>query len=49
MGEGGKSFFYSHFLFEKKKDKIVFCSYCDRGYHTFCCTPPLKNIPEGKI
>lgn len=28
------------------EDKIVYCNYCDRGYHTFCCDPPLKNIPE---
>ncbi|KAI8088361.1 hypothetical protein BDF21DRAFT_334709, partial [Thamnidium elegans] len=31
------------------EDKIVICNRCDRGYHTFCCDPPLKNIPEGKF
>ncbi|GAN09910.1 hypothetical protein MAM1_0302c09443 [Mucor ambiguus] len=26
--------------------KIVICNHCDRGYHTFCCDPPLKHIPK---
>ncbi|KAF1803492.1 acyl-CoA N-acyltransferase, partial [Mucor lusitanicus] len=28
------------------EDKIVICNHCDRGYHTFCCDPPLKHIPK---
>ncbi|KAI8381139.1 acyl-CoA N-acyltransferase [Radiomyces spectabilis] len=29
-----------------EEDKIVFCSLCDRGCHTFCCDPPLQAIPD---
>ncbi|KAI8646128.1 hypothetical protein BD408DRAFT_337567 [Parasitella parasitica] len=29
--------------------KIVICNHCDRGYHTFCCDPPLRNIPKGNF
>jgi len=28
-------------------DKIILCDGCDRGYHTFCLRPPLKELPEG--
>ncbi|KAI7906060.1 uncharacterized protein BX663DRAFT_250263 [Cokeromyces recurvatus] len=28
------------------ESKIVICNRCDRGYHTFCCNPPLKYIPK---
>ncbi|KAI9094360.1 chromatin remodelling complex Rsc7/Swp82 subunit-domain-containing protein [Phlyctochytrium arcticum] len=28
-------------------DKLLFCDTCDRGYHTYCLTPPLDAAPEG--
>ncbi|KND00733.1 uncharacterized protein SPPG_03849 [Spizellomyces punctatus DAOM BR117] len=28
-------------------DKLLFCDTCDRGYHTYCLTPPLDGAPEG--
>ncbi|CAO3664009.1 unnamed protein product [Rhizopus microsporus] len=33
-------------LSKNVEDKIVICSSCDRGYHTFCCNPPLRHIPK---
>jgi len=27
-------------------DKMVFCEGCDRGYHTSCHSPQLKDIPD---
>ncbi|KAI8079726.1 chromatin remodelling complex Rsc7/Swp82 subunit-domain-containing protein [Halteromyces radiatus] len=27
--------------------KLMICDGCDRGWHTDCCTPPVKDIPEG--
>ncbi|XRB00188.1 lysine-specific demethylase [Pycnococcus provasolii] len=29
------------------EDKMVLCDRCDDGYHTFCLSPPLEDIPEG--
>ena len=26
---------------------MLLCDNCDRGFHTFCLTPPLTDIPEG--
>ncbi|KAL1461553.1 hypothetical protein WDU94_013438, partial [Cyamophila willieti] len=28
-------------------DQMLLCDSCDKGFHTFCLTPKLKNIPEG--
>jgi len=28
--------------------EVVLCDMCDRGFHTFCCDPPLKKLPHGK-
>jgi len=25
---------------------LLLCDSCDRGFHTYCCTPPLEKIPE---
>ena len=27
-------------------DHLLLCESCDRGFHTYCCTPPLDKIPE---
>merc|ERR1719319_1561179 len=26
---------------------MLLCDGCDNGYHTFCCSPPIEEIPEG--
>jgi len=28
-------------------DKLLFCDDCDRGYHMYCLTPPIREAPEG--
>ena len=30
----------------KDEDCLLLCDKCDRGYHTYCLTPPLKSIPK---
>ena len=30
-----------------KPEKMLLCDTCDRGWHLYCLTPPLKSIPEG--
>ncbi|KAI6652330.1 Bromodomain adjacent to zinc finger domain protein 1A-like [Oopsacas minuta] len=30
----------------KDENCLLLCDKCDRGYHTFCLTPPLKFIPK---
>jgi hypothetical protein len=30
------------------EDKLLFCDYCDKAYHTYCLDPPLDNLPEGE-
>ncbi|CAF2348191.1 unnamed protein product [Rotaria sp. Silwood2] len=27
--------------------ELLFCDDCDRGYHMYCCSPPLSKAPEG--
>lgn len=29
------------------EDKIILCDKCDRGWHLFCLTPPLRKVPKG--
>lgn len=29
------------------QDRILFCDYCDRGWHTYCLDPPLEDSPPG--
>lgn len=29
------------------EDKIILCDRCDRGWHLFCLTPPLRKVPKG--
>ncbi|KAI8106581.1 hypothetical protein M9435_001123 [Picochlorum sp. BPE23] len=29
------------------EDKIILCDRCDRGWHLFCLTPPMKKVPKG--
>jgi hypothetical protein len=26
---------------------FMFCDNCNLGWHTYCCTPPLSQVPEG--
>ena len=26
---------------------FLFCDHCNEGWHTYCCTPPLHEVPEG--
>jgi uncharacterized protein (DUF2267 family) len=25
---------------------FMFCDHCNTGWHTYCCTPPLQEVPE---
>ena len=27
--------------------KLLICESCDRGFHTYCLNPPLKDIPKN--
>lgn len=29
------------------EDLLLLCDQCDRGCHTYCCTPKLSKIPDG--
>jgi len=29
------------------EDKIILCDKCDLGFHMFCLSPPLEEVPEG--
>eukprot|EP01113_Clastostelium_recurvatum_P036110 TRINITY_DN5107_c0_g1_i3.p1 TRINITY_DN5107_c0_g1~~TRINITY_DN5107_c0_g1_i3.p1 ORF type:complete len:551 (+),score=126.34 TRINITY_DN5107_c0_g1_i3:47-1699(+) len=29
------------------EEKLMICDACDRGFHTFCLTPPMARIPPG--
>ena len=28
--------------------QLLICDECNKEYHTYCVSPPLKQIPEGK-
>ena len=30
-----------------QEDHLLVCDDCHRSYHTFCCDPPLKEVPQG--
>jgi hypothetical protein len=30
------------------EDKIILCDRCDKGWHMFCVSPPLDNVPDGE-
>uniref|UniRef100_A0A4X1UUS7 Double PHD fingers 2 n=2 Tax=Suina TaxID=35497 RepID=A0A4X1UUS7_PIG len=30
-----------------RKDQLLFCDDCDRGYHMYCLTPSMSEPPEG--
>jgi len=30
------------------EDKIILCDRCDKGWHLFCVSPPLDNVPDGE-
>lgn len=30
------------------EDKIILCDRCDSGWHLFCVSPPLDNVPDGE-
>lgn len=29
------------------EEVFMFCDHCNQGWHTYCCTPPLAQVPEG--
>ena len=29
--------------------QFMFCDHCNSGWHTYCCTPPLSQVPEGSF
>ena len=29
------------------EDSMLLCDGCDAGWHTFCCTPVIEEVPEG--
>lgn len=30
------------------EDKIILCDRCDKGFHLFCLSPPLDDVPDGE-
>ena len=32
-----------------QQDQLLFCDDCDRGYHMYCLSPPIKEPPEGMM
>merc|ERR1719509_236974 len=26
---------------------LLLCDGCNNGYHTFCCSPPIQEVPQG--
>lgn len=30
-----------------QQEQLLFCDDCDRGYHMYCLSPPIKEPPEG--
>ena len=32
----------------EKQELLLLCDKCDNGWHTFCLTPALSKVPEGK-
>lgn len=32
---------------DRSPDVLLLCDGCDAAQHTFCCTPPLAEVPEG--
>lgn len=30
------------------EEKIILCDSCDKGYHMFCLSPPLVDVPNGE-
>ena len=32
----------------EKQELLLLCDKCDNGWHTFCLTPALTEVPEGK-
>ncbi|KAG8928430.1 dual specificity protein kinase kns1 [Tulasnella sp. 417] len=30
-----------------EEELLLFCDMCDRGWHTYCLTPPLADLPTG--
>ena len=31
----------------EKQELLLLCDKCDNGWHTFCLTPALNEVPEG--
>lgn len=32
---------------QNNDEKLLLCDYCDRPCHTYCCRPPLDEVPVG--
>lgn len=32
---------------EDENNQLLLCDICNNGYHTMCCNPPIKKIPQG--
>jgi hypothetical protein len=32
----------------EKQELLLLCDKCDNGWHTFCLSPALTEVPEGK-
>lgn len=32
---------------KEDEENLILCDECDRGFHTYCCTPPLSQKPSG--
>jgi hypothetical protein len=30
------------------EERMIICDRCDKGWHTFCLSPPLESVPEGE-
>jgi histone demethylase JARID1 len=29
------------------EEKIILCDRCDKGWHMFCLSPAMENVPDG--
>jgi site-specific DNA-cytosine methylase len=29
------------------EELFLYCDHCGKGWHTYCCTPPLVGVPQG--
>lgn len=31
------------------EDRLLLCEECNAAQHTYCCNPPLTDVPESKL